>query len=315
MIRSVFRHICLSGGIKNYEHEARIHSRQYGPPDWAIYPIRTKPAKQRRDLGQKAVQKDRPSPMTSLKTPLTKSFCAACMLISTWPVSIRSSSSKRVHTEVPGSGSQLESTWGHLKLYRQLQIIRLDDGWIPPYRALIILVEQDDDTLLLKDSLNTGLVAFVKGLPGSTYSYRHHDRCLRTQASPPIYFGQGSSNSTAQKHAPGRLSLAFLDQERPCFGRWFQGRTSSFRRGAFQQQKYPARLNRERFRQHTQQRRGTHRSQRRHRACAEYSPVDVGLSDAWSDVDLAGIGLNVNALLVHAASGLKQGPWGGDYSG
>jgi hypothetical protein len=48
MIRSVFRHICLSGGIKNYEHEARIHSRQYGPPD----------------------------------------------LISTWPVSIRSSSSK-----------------------------------------------------------------------------------------------------------------------------------------------------------------------------------------------------------------------------
>jgi hypothetical protein len=34
--------------------------------------------------------------------------------------------------------------------------------------------------------------------------------------------------------------------------------------------------------------------------------LEIGLSDWWSDVELARIGLNMNALLVHAASWLKQ---------
>ena len=99
--------------------------------------------------------------------------CGALLLVATMYAIAQTFHSGTTLVTVPATvvDAKGQQVWGltasDFAVYddRQLQIIRLDDGWIPPSRALIILVEQDDDTLLLKESLNTGLVAFVEGLP------------------------------------------------------------------------------------------------------------------------------------------------------
>jgi VWFA-related protein len=46
-----------------------------------------------------------------------------------------------------------------------LQKVQLDDSPVPPARAIAIVVQNNDDTYLLEDSLNESLVAFLNALP------------------------------------------------------------------------------------------------------------------------------------------------------
>jgi len=192
---------------------------------------------------------------------------------------------------------------------RQLQTIRLDEGWIPPSRALIILVEQDDDTLLLKESLNTGLVAFVEGLPAAPTTI-----AIMTVASEPRLLLPFTSDKDQviqqlKNMHPAVSPLPSLIRRGPALV------DGLFKAARLLSEEAPS-SNKNILLVSTASDFGsTHSSEEALSLieandvtvhALEYSPAEVGLSDAWSDVDLARIGLNVNALLVHAASGLKQ---------
>jgi hypothetical protein len=185
----------------------------------------------------------------------------------------------------------------------------LDDGWIPPSRALIILVEQDDDTLLLKESLNTGLVAFVEGLPAAPTTI-----AIMTVASEPRLLLPFTSDKDQviqqlKNMHPAVSPLPSLIRRGPALV------DGLFKAARLLSEEAPS-SNKNILLVSTASDFGsTHSSEEALSLieandvtvhALEYSPVEVGLSDAWSDVDLARIGLNVNALLVHAASGLKQ---------
>jgi VWFA-related protein len=191
----------------------------------------------------------------------------------------------------------------------QLQTIQLDDGWIPPSRALIILVEQDDDTLLLKDALNRGLVAFVEGLPAAPTAI-----AIMTVASEPRLLLPFTSDKDRviqqlKNLHPAVSPLPSLIRRGPALvdGLFQAARLLSEEASS---------SNKNILLVSTASDFGSAHSSEEALSlieandvsvhALEYSAVEVGLSDAWSDVDLARIGLNMNALLVHAASGLKQ---------
>jgi VWFA-related protein len=191
----------------------------------------------------------------------------------------------------------------------QLQTLRLDDGWIPPSRALIILVEQDDDTLLLKDALNRGLVAFVEGLPAAPAAIAIMTVASQSRLLLPFTSDKDQVIQQLKNLHPAVSPLPTLIRRSPALV------DGLFQAARLLSEEAPS-SNKNILLVSTATDFGsTHSSEEVLRLiegndvtvhALEYSPTEVGLSDAWSDVDRARIGLNVNALLVHAASGLKQ---------
>jgi len=192
---------------------------------------------------------------------------------------------------------------------RQLQVIRLDDAWIPLSRSLVILVEQDDDTLLLKESLNTGLVAFVEGLPAAPTAIAIMTVASQSRLLLPFTSDKDQVIQQLQSMHPAVSPLPSLIRSGPSLV------DGLFKAARLLSEEAPS-SNKNILLVSTASDFGsTHSSEEALNLieandvtvhALEYSPVEVGLSDAWSDVDLARIGLNVNALLVHAASGLKE---------
>src|ERR1700678_1562875 len=188
----------------------------------------------------------------------------------------------------------------------QLQIIRLDDSWIPTSRALIILVEQDDDTLLLKDDLNRGLVAFVEGLPAAPTAIAIMTVASQSRLLLPFTSDKDQVIQQLKNLHPAVSPLPSLIRSSPALV------DGLFQAARLLSEQAPS-SNKNILLVSTASDFGsTHSSEEALSLieandvtvhALEYSPVEVGLSDAWSDVDLARIGLNVNALLVHAASG------------
>jgi VWFA-related protein len=191
----------------------------------------------------------------------------------------------------------------------QLQTIRLDDSWIPPSRALIILVEQDDDTLLLKDSLNSGLVAFVEGLPAAPTVIAIMTVASQSRLLLPFTSDKDQVIQQLKNMHPAVSPLPSLIRRSPALV------DGLFKAARLLSEEAPS-SNKSILLVSTATDFGsTHSSEEALRQiegsditvhALEYSAVEVGLSDAWSDVDRARIGLNINALVVHAASGLKQ---------
>jgi VWFA-related protein len=191
----------------------------------------------------------------------------------------------------------------------QLQNIHLDDGWIPPSRALIILVEQDDDTLLLKDSLNRGLVAFVEGLPAAPTAIAIMTVAARSTLLLPFTSDKDQVIQALKNMHPAVSPLPSLIRSSPALV------DGLFQAARLLSEAAPS-SNKNILLVSTASDFGSAHSSEEALSlieandvtvhALEYSAVEVGLSDAWSDVDTARIGLNINALVVHAASGLKQ---------
>ncbi len=192
----------------------------------------------------------------------------------------------------------------------QLQSARLDDGWVPPSRAVIILIEADGDALMLKDSVNRGLVAFVEGLPAAPTSIAimtvgsdctlvlpfTSDKDQVIQQLRSIKPSGAGLPSSLIKRGPalvdGLFKAARLLSEDASYSDKNIVLVSTARDfgSAHSSEETLSLIEGNDVTVHA----------------LEYSPVEIGLSDWWSDVELARIGLNLNALVVHAATWLKQ---------
>src|SRR5580698_4512946 len=191
----------------------------------------------------------------------------------------------------------------------QLQIIRLDDSWIPTSRALIILVEQDDDTLLLKDDLNRGLVAFVEGLPAAPTAIAIMTVASQSRLLLPFTSDKDHVIQQLKKLHPAVSPLPSLIRSSPALV------DGLFQAARLLSEQAPS-SNKNILLVSTASDFGSKHSSEETLSliegndiavhALEFSATEVGLSDAWSDVDRARIGLNINALVVHAVSGLKQ---------
>lgn len=192
----------------------------------------------------------------------------------------------------------------------QLQSARLDDGWVPPSRAVIILIEADGDALMLKDSVNRGLVAFVEGLPAAPTSIAimtvgsdctlvlpfTSDKDQVIQQLRSIKPSGAGLPSSLIKRGPalvdGLFKAARLLSEDASYSDKNIVLVSTARDfgSAHSSEETLSLIEGNDVTVHA----------------LEYSPVEIGLSDWWSDVELARIGRNLNALVVHAATWLKQ---------
>ncbi len=191
----------------------------------------------------------------------------------------------------------------------QLQTLRLDDGWIPPSRSVIILVEQDDDTLLLKDALNRGLVAFVEGLPAAPTTIAIMTVASQSRLLLPFTADKDQVIQQLKNLHPAVSPLPSLIRRGPALV------DGLFKAARLLSEEAPS-SNKNILLVSTASDFGSAHSSEEALSlieandvtvhALEFSPTGVGLSDAWSDVDVARIGLNINALVVHAASGLKQ---------
>jgi VWFA-related protein len=191
----------------------------------------------------------------------------------------------------------------------QLQIIRLDDSWIPTSRALIILVEQDDDTLLLKDDLNRGLVAFVEGLPAAPTAIAIMTVASQSRLLLPFTSDKDQVIQQLKNLHPAVSPLPSLIRSSPALV------DGLFQAARLLSEQAPS-SNKNILLVSTATDFGSKHSSEETLSliegndiavhALEFSATEVGLSDAWSDVDRARIGLNINALVVHAVSGLKQ---------
>ncbi len=192
----------------------------------------------------------------------------------------------------------------------RLQTTRLDDGWIPPSRAVIILVEQDDDALMLKDSVNKCLVAFVEGLPAAPTAIAimtvgsesalllpftsDKDQVIQVlegmqpsaHSPPPSLIRKGPALVDGLFKAARLLAEDAPNSERDIL----LVSTARDFGSAHNSEETLSLIEGNNVIVHA----------------LEYSPVAIGVSDWWSDVELARIGLNMNALVVHAATWLKQ---------
>jgi VWFA-related protein len=192
----------------------------------------------------------------------------------------------------------------------RLQTTRLDDGWIPPSRSVIILVEQDDDALMLKDSVNKCLVAFVEGLPAAPTVIA----IMTVGSEPALLLPFTSDKDRVIQELEGMQPSAHsppssLIKRGPALVDGLFKATRLLAEDAPYSEKNILLVS-------TARDFGSaHTSEETLRLiegnnvivhALEYSPVEIGLSDWWSDVELARIGLNMNALLVHAASWLKR---------
>jgi VWFA-related protein len=191
----------------------------------------------------------------------------------------------------------------------QLQSTRLDDGWVPASRAVILLVEEDDDALMLKDSVSKGLVAFVEGLPAAPTVIA----IITVDSSPmlvlPFTSDRDEVIETLRSMAPTSSSPSSLIKRGPALiDGLFKAARLLAEDAAYSEKDILLVSTARDF--------GSAHSSEEALSliegndvtvhALEYSPVAIGLSDWWSDVELARIGLNMNALLVHAASWLKQ---------
>jgi VWFA-related protein len=192
----------------------------------------------------------------------------------------------------------------------RLQTTRLGESWIPPSRAVIILVEQDDDALMLKDSVNKCLVAFVEGLPAAPTAI-----AIMTVGSESALLLPFTSDKDqviqvlAGMQPPTHSPPSSLIRRGPALVDGLFKATRLLAEDAPYSEKNILLVS-------TARDFGSAHSSEETLSliegndvivhALEYSPVEIGLSDWWSDVELARIGLNMNALLVHAASWLKQ---------
>jgi VWFA-related protein len=192
------------------------------------------------------------------------------------------------------------------------QVVKLEDVEHPRSRALVILVEEDNDALMLKASLDRGLVDFIEGLPATPARIAimtvgteptlllpftaDRDLAINTlkvlqpagsPAPPSLTLGRGSPVlvdalfKAAQLFSPTEaesdksILLVSLSKDRGSVHRIDETLSVIEARNIT-----------------------VH--------AIEYSSVERGLRAWWSDPELAGLALNLNTLLNHAAGWLQQ---------
>jgi VWFA-related protein len=192
----------------------------------------------------------------------------------------------------------------------RLQTTRLGESWIPPSRAVIILVEQDDDALMLKDSVNKCLVAFVEGLPAAPTALAimtvgSDSALLLPFTSDKDQVIRALEGTQPSAHSPPPS----LIQRGPALVDGLYKAARLLAEGAPYSEKDILLVSTARdfgSAHNSEETLSLIEGNNVIVHALEYSPVEIGLSDWWSDVELARIGLNMNALLVHAATWLKQ---------
>jgi VWFA-related protein len=193
----------------------------------------------------------------------------------------------------------------------RLQSITIDDS-PSRSRALVILVEEDDNSLMLKDSLNRGLIDFINGLPAAPTAIAimtvgvepllalpfTSDRDLVMQKLKTL---RPDASPSPPSLGPGRNGPALVD------GLFQAARLLAEKESNSDKSILLVSTAKDGGSIHTiSETLNVIGGNDITVHALEYSSVEMGLLNWWSDVELTRIALNINALLNHAAGWLQQ---------